>query len=109
MHDFFLARLGTVHASEFTHTSKSSRLTTNQDHAETSQKYSTFTSKYSQDEYETRLVAATDVSKEPRRLLESEKRYGKTREVWEAAVVSVWDPMLAELTFAMQGCGRYAE
>jgi hypothetical protein len=108
MHDFFLARLGTVHASEFTYTLKSSRLT-NQDHAETSQKYSTFTSKYSQNEYEARLVAATDVSKEPRRLLESEKRYGKTREVWEAAVVSLWDPMHAGLTFAMQGCGRYAE
>ncbi|WVQ96378.1 hypothetical protein IAU59_003483 [Kwoniella sp. CBS 9459] len=55
---------------------------------QTSSDYSTFCSQHCPDEYESRMVQATQASQAAKTKLSGEKRYGKTREDYEQQLVS---------------------
>ncbi|KAL1413103.1 Splicing factor [Vanrija albida] len=70
IHEMYLERLQTPHSTM----------------AETSSAYSSFCSEYSPDEYETRLVAATEASQNAQRKWSSERRHAKTRADFEESL-----------------------
>ena len=51
--------------------------------------YSSFCSQYCSEEYETRLVRATEAAQGTKVKLFQEKRFGKTRDDFEQALVSL--------------------
>lgn len=76
IHELYLQRMACPHLGESLIVSL--RLTTDMDR--TSDSYSRFVSEYSPNEYEQRLVAATEASHDAKIKISTEKRYGKTRE-----------------------------
>ncbi|WVQ78414.1 hypothetical protein IAT38_000500 [Cryptococcus sp. DSM 104549] len=87
IHDLYLDRLATPHATM----------------DNTKSTYSSFCSQYCNEEYEARLVQATEVSKTAKIKLSEEKRFGKTRDDFELQLLYTTDiasqaPILIEYT-----------
>ncbi|WVF68817.1 hypothetical protein IAT40_003590 [Kwoniella sp. CBS 6097] len=85
IHSLYIERLATPHLGEFL---KRGMLADIADIDQTSSDYSTFCSQTCPDEYESRMVQATESSQAAKTKLSGEKRYGKTREDYEQQLVS---------------------